>query len=71
METTVQRAAGTGTDSTVLAVKLVVLGVLLGTALYAPREKSERAFRLLDLMKGSPEPAAPAPAPPVRRRTQQ
>ncbi|MFF4276177.1 hypothetical protein [Streptomyces sp. NPDC001536] len=64
METTVQRTAGT--DSALLAFKLIVFGVLLGTALYAPRENSDRAFRLLDLMTGTPEP--PAPTPPVRRR---
>ncbi|MFE9446353.1 hypothetical protein ACFYO2_47440 [Streptomyces sp. NPDC006602] len=53
METADQRVEGTDTAATVLAVQLAVLGVVLFTALYAPHENSERAFRLLDWMKGS------------------
>ncbi|MEV7735380.1 hypothetical protein AB0O75_25460 [Streptomyces sp. NPDC088921] len=71
MGTADQRAAGTVTDVVVLTAYLVFSGVVACTALYAPRESSERAFRLVDLMKGSAEPAAPTPEPPVRRRDQQ
>jgi hypothetical protein len=56
METAGRRAEGTDTDATVLTVQLVVPGVVLFTALYAPCENSDRAFRLLDWldwMKGN------------------
>lgn len=66
-----RRAGGTGTDMVVVTALLVFFGVVACTALYAPREYSDRAFRLLDWMKGSSEPPAPAPEPPVRRRGQQ
>ncbi|MFF3639096.1 hypothetical protein [Streptomyces sp. NPDC002250] len=46
--------AGTARDM-VLGAALVFFGVVALTALYAPREYSDRAFRLLDWMK----PAAP------------
>ena len=66
MKTTDQRGAGTARD-VVLGAALVFFGVVAFTALYAPREYSDRAFRLLDWMK----PAAPPPEPPGRRRRQQ
>ncbi|MGW3308222.1 hypothetical protein ACWDG9_16730 [Streptomyces sp. NPDC001073] len=66
METADQRAGGT----VVFTVVLVFFGVVACTALYAPREYSDRAFRLLDWMKESSEPAAPEPERPGRRRGQ-
>ena len=45
-------------DAVVLAAQVAVAGVLVLTALYAPSENSERAFRLLDWMRRSPEPTA-------------
>lgn len=40
------------------AAILVGVGVIIvGTALYAPKTNSERAFRLLRLITGRPEPA--------------
>ncbi|XUL94470.1 hypothetical protein ACQ86D_00255 [Streptomyces galilaeus] len=50
METAEQRADGTDRTGTVLVAKLAIIGVVLFTALYAPRENSDRAFRLLDWM---------------------
>lgn len=52
-ETTDQRAASVDTDARLLTAKLTFVGLVLLTALYAPHENSERAFRLLDWMKGS------------------
>ncbi|MDH6604521.1 hypothetical protein M2164_000156 [Streptomyces sp. SAI-208] len=66
METADPRDGGT----VVFTAVLVFFGVVACTALYAPREYSDRAFRLLDWMKGSSEPAAPEPEPPGRRRGQ-
>lgn len=71
------------TGSTPLTVAIAVFGmtvtaVVLGTALYGPRENSERAFRLLefpllhrlmDRLGKNPETEAPEPSPSARRRT--
>ncbi|MFE9823137.1 hypothetical protein ACFYSH_13410 [Streptomyces sp. NPDC005791] len=71
MKTTDQHAVDTDKDAVLFAARLATVGVLLLTALCTPREISERAFRLLDLMKDSPGPPPPAPAPSARRRAQQ
>ncbi|MFE9815251.1 hypothetical protein [Streptomyces sp. NBC_00236] len=69
MKTTDQHAVDTDKDAVLFTVRLATVGVLLLTALCAPRETSERAFRLLDLMKDNPDP--PPPAPSAGRRTKQ
>lgn len=51
----------------VVVASLAFFGVVACTALFAPREYSDRAFRLLEWLK----PAVPPPDPPVRRRRQQ
>ncbi|MCX4773717.1 hypothetical protein [Streptomyces sp. NBC_01285] len=71
MKTTDQYAVDTDMDGVLFTARLATVGVLLLAALCAPRETSERAFRLLDLMKDNPEPPPPAPAPSARRRAQQ
>ncbi|MFI0877885.1 hypothetical protein ACH4TM_26295 [Streptomyces parvus] len=71
MKTTHQHAVDTDMDAVLFTARLATVGVLLLAALCAPRETSERAFRLLDLMKDSPEPSPPAPPPSARRRAQQ
>uniref|UniRef100_A0AAU2VZ76 Uncharacterized protein n=1 Tax=Streptomyces sp. NBC_00008 TaxID=2903610 RepID=A0AAU2VZ76_9ACTN len=71
MKTTDQYAVDTDMDGVLFTARLAAVGVLLLAALCAPRETSERAFRLLDLMKDNPEPPPPAPAPSARRRAQQ
>ncbi|WP_189268646.1 hypothetical protein [Streptomyces fuscichromogenes] len=53
MDTADHCAEGTDMAGTVLAAQLTFIGVVLFTALYAPRENSDRAFRLLDWMKSS------------------
>lgn len=71
------------TGSTPLTVAVAVFGmtvtaVVLGTALYGPRENSERAFRLLefpllgrlmDRLGRNTAPEDPESSPPTRRRT--
>lgn len=61
-----------------VATQLVVAGVVfgmaatatvLGTALFGPEEKSERAFRVMDRLKKAPEPEKPQPSPQARSRT--
>ncbi|MDF2712893.1 MAG: hypothetical protein K0R62_8545 [Nonomuraea muscovyensis] len=42
--------------------------VVLGTALYAPEDKSERAFRLLNWVRKTPQPEKPQPSPQARSR---
>ncbi|MER0424925.1 hypothetical protein [Streptomyces microflavus] len=71
MKTPDQHAVDTDTDAVPFTARLATVGVLLLAALCAPRETSERAFRLLDLLKDSSEPPPPAPAPSARRRAQQ
>ncbi|WP_328951355.1 hypothetical protein OG778_30385 [Streptomyces sp. NBC_00184] len=71
MKTTDQYAVDTDMDGVLFTARLATVGVLLLAALCAPRETSERAFRLLDLMKDNSEPLPPAPAPSARRRAQQ
>ncbi|MFD8799984.1 hypothetical protein [Streptomyces atroolivaceus] len=71
MKTTDQHAVDANKDAVLFTARLAAVGVLLLTALYAPGETSERAFRLLDLMKDSPEPPPPAPSASGRRRAQQ
>ncbi|MFI6965602.1 hypothetical protein [Streptomyces sp. NPDC050255] len=70
MKTTDQYAVDTDMDGVLFTARLATVGVLLLAALCAPRQTSERAFRLVDLMQGSPEPPPPAPAPSARRRAQ-
>lgn len=48
---------------------MVGIAVVLGTALYGPEENSERAFRVMDRLKRSPEPEKPQPSPQARSRT--
>ncbi|MFF4527037.1 hypothetical protein [Streptomyces bluensis] len=60
--------------ATNLVVAVVVFGmaataVVLGTALYGPEEKSERAFRLMNWLKKTPEPDKPQSSPQARSRT--
>ncbi|MFJ2566545.1 hypothetical protein ACIO02_27045 [Streptomyces sp. NPDC087568] len=60
--------------ATKLVVAVVVFGMattaaVLGTALYGPKENSERAFRILDRLKKAPEPEKPQPSPQARGRT--
>jgi hypothetical protein len=61
-----------------VATNLVVAGVVfamaatavvLGTALFGPEEKSERAFRVMDRVRKAPEPDKPQPSPQARSRT--
>ncbi|MFI1591890.1 hypothetical protein ACH4WW_28725 [Streptomyces halstedii] len=68
MKTTDQHAVDTDMDAVLFTARLATVGVLFLAALCARRETSERAFRLLTLMKDSPEPPPPAPAPSARRR---
>ncbi|MFE1451902.1 hypothetical protein [Streptomyces olivaceoviridis] len=48
---------------------MILAGAVIFTALYAPKEYSERAFRVIDKFKRSPEPEADEDTPPARRRT--
>jgi hypothetical protein len=62
---------GTATN---LVVAVVVFGVaatavILGTALYGSKEKSERAFQVMDRLKKRPEPDKPQSSPQTRSRT--
>lgn len=57
-----------------LVVAVAVFGmattaVVLGTALYGPKENSERAFRVMDRLKKTPEAEKPQPSPQARSRT--
>lgn len=63
MKTTDQHAVDTDMDAVLFTARLATVGVLLLTALCAPRETSERAYRLLALMKDSPEPRHRRPRP--------
>ena len=54
----------------VVGFSMVAAAVVLGTALFGPEEKSERANRLLDRIPGqTPRAEEPEPAPPPRSRT--
>ncbi|MFD9249534.1 hypothetical protein [Streptomyces bottropensis] len=54
---------------TMVGFGMVTAAAVLGTALYGPKENSERAFRVMDWLKRSPEPEKPQPSPPARSRT--
>lgn len=54
---------------TVFAFGMVGTAAVVGTALYGPEENSERAFRLLNWLRRTPETEAPEPAPSARSRT--
>ena len=53
MKTEDQRADGADRAGMVLGAQLAIIGVVLFTALYAPRENSDRAFRVLDWMSSN------------------
>ncbi|MDX3527113.1 hypothetical protein P1P75_11830 [Streptomyces sp. ID05-39B] len=60
--------------ATNLVVAVVVFGMagtaaVVGTALYGQPENSERAFRLLHLLRRTPEPETPKPSPSPQSRT--
>lgn len=61
---------GTATNLAVAVCVFVMAttAVVLGTALYGSEEKSERAFRLIDRVKKTPEPEKPQPSPQARSR---
>ncbi|MFJ5212292.1 hypothetical protein [Streptomyces nigra] len=48
---------------------MAVTTVVLVTALYGPKENSERAFRLLGFLKKADEPDKPQPPRQARTRT--
>ncbi|WP_333745666.1 hypothetical protein [Streptomyces sp. IBSBF 2950] len=56
---------GGGLQTVVITFGMCLVSVVVGTALFGPAEKSERAFRLLHWWKRDPEPA-----PPAQRRAQ-
>ncbi|MEU9405773.1 hypothetical protein AB0E08_08710 [Streptomyces sp. NPDC048281] len=53
MDTAGQHVEATDKAGSLFAAQLAIVGLVLVTALYAPRENSDRAFRLLDWMKSS------------------
>ena len=69
----IQASLPPGVATTLVAVVVgfgvVAAGTVLGTALYGPEENSERAFRVMDWFKRSPEPENPQPSPAARSRT--
>ncbi|MGV9289500.1 hypothetical protein [Streptomyces sp. NPDC003719] len=60
--------------ATNLVVVVAVFGMtaaaaILGTALYGPKENSERAFRIIDRLKKEHESEKAEPSPTTRSRT--
>jgi hypothetical protein len=53
MNTADQHEESTDADGKVFTAQLVILGVVLLTALYAPQVNSDRAFRIMDRMWGN------------------
>jgi hypothetical protein len=56
-----------GVASVVFA--MAATATVLGTALFGPEEKSERALRVMDRLKKAPEPEKPQPSTQARSRT--
>ena len=56
----------------VVGFSMLSAAVVLGTALYGPKENSKRAFELMDRILGrTPDPEKPDPSPTARSRTRQ
>jgi hypothetical protein len=53
----------------VVGFGMAATATVLGTALFGPEEKSERAFRVMDKLRKAPEPEKPQPSPQTRNRT--
>ncbi|MEU0253128.1 hypothetical protein ABZ299_11580 [Streptomyces sp. NPDC006184] len=63
-------ANGANLQRIVVAYGMAIFTMVIGTALWAPAENSERAFRLLHWWKRAPEPAPEDPTPPDQRRAE-
>ncbi|NUS25006.1 MAG: hypothetical protein HOV92_12390 [Streptomyces sp.] len=51
-------STGAGLQTTLAVFGMTLIGTVVGTALFGPAEKSERAFRLLHWWKRDPEPVS-------------
>jgi hypothetical protein len=63
-------ATGAGLQAVMVTFGMCIVTMVVGTALYGPKENSERAFRLLHWWKRHPEPAPEEPTLAAKRRTQ-
>ncbi|MFG2359349.1 hypothetical protein [Streptomyces sp. NPDC048521] len=61
-------AADNDLQKEVIRFGMVLITMVVVTALYAPREYSQRAFRMINIWKRDPEPAPEEDTPPAKRR---
>ncbi|MBG7704938.1 hypothetical protein HCJ76_44455 [Streptomyces sp. MC1] len=62
------QGAPTGLQTAVAVFTMGIVGMVVTTALYGPKENSDRALRLIDRWKRNPEPASEEDTAPIRRR---